>query len=273
MTRALSLLLLTWVPAMALAAACNAKVETVLDDPARADSGVAGEGGVKGTPPSGTLPPGQVPPGPGPSPTGTTSAPPSSTTDPPTPAPCTFGMDQTCNSDPAMSSLAGHCNPDGSCTCTSVPLDPQTGRCGLSAGTFPNYVAGTWLIGWYGGLDHFSWVRLSGGPSQGQADFISESSTNPAHAHYWTCDGVGSWAITQKPDTIYLYFPANCTVGNWEQAYTFKSVLVHTAGQYPTSAIADATFDTLPGNQSLVGFKFPDQQCNTAFTSCTDPFP
>jgi len=41
---------------------------------------------------------------------------------------CEPGADQTCNANPAMSSIAGTCNPDGICTC-DVWIDPATGRC------------------------------------------------------------------------------------------------------------------------------------------------
>lgn len=43
---------------------------------------------------------------------------------------CTFGMDQTCNDDPIISSLHGKCNEDGSCTCyEGFEKNDQTGRC------------------------------------------------------------------------------------------------------------------------------------------------
>lgn len=41
---------------------------------------------------------------------------------------CSPGADPGCNADPLMSRVAGHCNPDGTCTC-DVLLDPATGRC------------------------------------------------------------------------------------------------------------------------------------------------
>ena len=44
---------------------------------------------------------------------------------------CTFGMDQTCNDDPEISSLHGQCEPDGTCTCFEGfgGKNPETGRC------------------------------------------------------------------------------------------------------------------------------------------------
>jgi hypothetical protein len=43
---------------------------------------------------------------------------------------CEPGRDQTCNDDPAISSLHGTCKPDGSCECIEgVAKNPATGRC------------------------------------------------------------------------------------------------------------------------------------------------
>ena len=60
---------------------------------------------------------------------------PSAETTPPPPsgkvAACTFGQDQTCNADPSVSSLWGHCEETGKCTCREgVELDPISKRCG-----------------------------------------------------------------------------------------------------------------------------------------------
>ena len=43
---------------------------------------------------------------------------------------CTPGSDQTCNDDPAISSLHGVCQEDGTCTCKSgFAKSTKTGRC------------------------------------------------------------------------------------------------------------------------------------------------
>lgn len=43
---------------------------------------------------------------------------------------CEPGRDQTCNDDPAISSLHGTCKPDGTCQCAAgVEKNPATGRC------------------------------------------------------------------------------------------------------------------------------------------------
>ena len=46
---------------------------------------------------------------------------------------CTPGIDQTCNDDPAVSSLWGRCTAEGACACAAGRvINPATGRCTLS---------------------------------------------------------------------------------------------------------------------------------------------
>lgn len=43
---------------------------------------------------------------------------------------CEPGMDQSCNDDPAISSLHGRCLPNGTCECANgIEKNPETGRC------------------------------------------------------------------------------------------------------------------------------------------------
>jgi hypothetical protein len=42
---------------------------------------------------------------------------------------CTFGADQTCNDNPAVSSIHGHCVDAGVCTCSEGARNPDSGRC------------------------------------------------------------------------------------------------------------------------------------------------
>lgn len=43
---------------------------------------------------------------------------------------CTPGMDQTCNANLSMSSFAGKCNDDGTCTCNAGFTKNAEGKCG-----------------------------------------------------------------------------------------------------------------------------------------------
>jgi hypothetical protein len=201
---------------------------------------------------------------------------PKTTTTPLPPNPhCTFGQDQSCNDAIEMAAVAGKCNADGTCTCVGGYAKLASGKCGVPATTttttFPDYVAGTWLIGWSGGLDHFSWVHLEG-KTDGEARFLSKSSNNGGVTPYFNCDGVGTWAWTAKPNTIFLYFPQSCAIAPpVEQAYTFQTVSSNPS-TFVQGALLEVAFEHQPTQQALMGFKFPEGTCNTAFTSCSDPF-
>jgi hypothetical protein len=43
--------------------------------------------------------------------------------------PCVPTQDQTCNADPAMNALAGHCNLDQTCTCAEGHTKQADGKC------------------------------------------------------------------------------------------------------------------------------------------------
>lgn len=48
----------------------------------------------------------------------------------PAAAVCTVGQDQTCNDNPALSSLHGSCQADQTCKCQAgFELNPETGKC------------------------------------------------------------------------------------------------------------------------------------------------
>jgi len=188
-----------------------------------------------------------------------------------------MGQDQTCNADPSQSSLAGKCVNNGtSCECNPGSTKNFTGKCaaaGASTGptTFPEYLEGLWLIGWSGGLDHYSWVRLSVDPLA--ARFRAKPSDAKSVTGYYGCDGKGSWNMTAKPRTIFLNLPAGCPTGAAapQQALTFGDSAP--PNTYPVGAILRVTFVTdAPSQQQLTGFRFPDDTCDLDLTTCADPF-
>jgi len=64
-----------------------------------------------------------------------------------------------------------------------------------------------------------------------------------------------------------ITFPSSCPVKMEE--YVFNPFYAPTG--YPKGAILTATITTLSGKTALVGYKFPDSQCNADMTSCIDP--
>ena len=125
---------------------------------------------------------------------------------------------------------------------------------------------GIWLVGWSGGLNHFSWVRFTvAGQTQGKAEFLKGKELR-FNQPLWDCDGVGSWTITAKPDTIQIHFPPACNLP-WV-AYTIGPY--GPPGNYPPGAILEAPFAAQPG-QAVGGYKYPPGQCDAGLTKCVDP--
>jgi hypothetical protein len=145
-------------------------------------------------------------------------------------------------------------------------LDPQYVR-----EHFEELVLGTWLIGWYGGQDHFSWLRIamaSGSRPDGTIAVLAEPSI-PAGVPYWTCNGSASWGPTEEPHTLDLRLD---TLGCSREILTFdwfrpigmrgKAFL-----EASISAVRIVDGGYGPGN-ALTGLKLPDDACDAAFTSC-----
>lgn len=134
---------------------------------------------------------------------------------------------------------------------------------------FPSQLPGIWLMGWSGGLNHYSWVRFSSTTGySGTADFLAGEDL-PANAPYWPCTGQGEWTVTAKPDTIQLLFPASC--GLTSEAMTFLSF--GPGAGYPVDAIMQATIESLANPGMMIeGYKFAAGQCEADMSACGNPF-
>ena len=139
---------------------------------------------------------------------------------------------------------------------------------------FNDLLEGTWLIGWYGGENHFSWIRF---PPAGENMFGTAIQVlSPADVHvnqpYWLCSGVGTWSVTQRPATVDLTMPAGCV----REILVFETF--RPASDSPL-AILEADIMACRGSQcdgpgftKIVGFKFPDNYCDAALATCGSPF-
>ncbi|MBI5534271.1 MAG: hypothetical protein HY898_16220 [Deltaproteobacteria bacterium] len=129
---------------------------------------------------------------------------------------------------------------------------------------------GVWLVGWGGGMNHYSWVRIrsdSPGSWSGTAEFLAGDDL-AVNSPYWPCSGAGKFFIPAKPYSILFEFPSSCPSGI-ELEYTFDPFYPPSA--YPKGAILAATVTPLSMSGSIEGYKFPDTQCNGDMTACTDP--
>jgi hypothetical protein len=130
---------------------------------------------------------------------------------------------------------------------------------------------GIWLVGWGGGMNHYSWVRFTVTSSFGGTAVILDGKTLTVNLPYWNCNGPSSWNLASKPDTIQLHFPSSTCVpqGLKSSSYTFSNI--KPASSWPKGATHTAQVTTFQQPTNLEGYKFPPSQCNAAMTSCTDP--
>ena len=149
-------------------------------------------------------------------------------------------------------------------------LDPQYAR-----DHFDELVSGTWLIGWYGGQDHFSWLRITLPTSNrfdGKLAVLAEPSI-PAGVPYWTCNGSASWGPTEKPQTLDLRLDAagcarEIVTFDWFRPVRMRGKAFLEAG-ISAVWIVDGGYGE---SNALTGLKFPDEVCDAAFTACNAGF-
>ncbi|MCK5798698.1 MAG: hypothetical protein KAI47_16010 [Deltaproteobacteria bacterium] len=138
-------------------------------------------------------------------------------------------------------------------------------------GGFMGDITGVWLIGWTGGLRHYSWLRLTPTSSTGGDAMILDGSALPSNTPYWACSGKTTWNLASKPRTIQLHFPSGNCSSMRSAAYTFGKLT--SAGAFPKGALWKTTVkDSNQPTLSLEGFRFPLTQCDAKMTSCTAPF-
>jgi hypothetical protein len=133
---------------------------------------------------------------------------------------------------------------------------------------FASLPGSIWLVGWSGGLDHYSWVRF-GSMTDGKATFLSGGDL-PGNVPYWNCSGDGEWSPSAKIDTIALTFPTSCGVEPRVLALTFD--VLSAPAPTPKNAIGGAHLKGSPPDQRLNAWKFPLSQCDAAMTACANPF-
>jgi hypothetical protein len=127
----------------------------------------------------------------------------------------------------------------------------------------PGAIEGIWLIGWAGGLNHYSWIRFNADLS---ADIL-DGANLPVNAPLWPCTGKVSYSMAAKPETFFVYLPTSCGTGT---ALTFEKLGPPSDG-YVKGSVLTATITAGPG-QTLEGYKFGPSQCDAAMTTCKNPF-
>jgi hypothetical protein len=141
---------------------------------------------------------------------------------------------------------------------------------------FDELLEGTWLIGWYGGQNHVSWIRFASGaasPAGGDIAVLATDPSVPSNVAYWPCSGLGGWAPTQRLSTVDLLpMPQGCS----REILTFNTFR---PVSWPGTAFLEAEILTTriqdggaESSTQIVGLKYPDDICNSSFTSCGPAF-
>jgi hypothetical protein len=144
--------------------------------------------------------------------------------------------------------------------------DAGSGGAGGGGGALKaNLEDGVWLIGWAGGLDHFSWVRFvftTG--TQGSIELLTPD--QPTFTPYFPCEGMGLFSIDEATSEALMQLPAACA-----QTTTLGFESFSPAGG-PPSAILTAAIQDQSVGQAISGYKYASSHCNAAFTTCGDPY-
>jgi hypothetical protein len=178
------------------------------------------------------------------------------------------GVDITVTADLAAADFAADSvGPD------SATLD--LGSADMNRG-FPAVLEGVWLIGWSGGMNHFSWVRFSkmATPSMTKKDaWVLAGTGIISNLPQWDCSGKASYWMGAAASTIYLDIPAtSCATGvATSKGYVFSDFNTSGAGA-PKDVILSAKVKVQATLQTLEGYKYPDTWCDATMTSCKKPF-
>jgi len=142
--------------------------------------------------------------------------------------------------------------------------------------TFPAALEGVWLIGWSGGMNHFSWVRFSRMATRTMTKkdaWILEGKAITSNLPLLNCKGKATYWMGAAKNTIYLDLPSSgCFPGGAKSpGFIFSNFDTSGAGA-PKDAIMSARVQVQSTLQMLEGYKFPNTWCNKAMTSCKAPF-
>ena len=137
---------------------------------------------------------------------------------------------------------------------------------GVSDPTFQTLDQDVWLIGWAGGLDHFSWLRFEFvSDNGGTYDLIDAQGFTLTP--YYPCTGSGSFSADPQTDTLTLQLPSACNGSSVLRVEGFAN-----PQGYPPHAILNANLTELMTMKPLSGHQHQASFCDAGFTSCGDPF-
>ncbi len=164
-------------------------------------------------------------------------------------------------------------------TAASTPPDamvPADAASALDASAQPPtleaLVEGVWLIGWAGGMNHFSWVRfaLPTSGAMGTA-WVRDGKALVSNTPFWPCNGKTSWNLANQPDKVQLHLPSPKCTGKKSTLVDFANPIPAGAAAFPKGAIYRVAQFPQSAGPAVSAFKFADDQCNATMTACKDP--
>jgi len=168
---------------------------------------------------------------------------------------CVYGRCAECRTDSECN--YGRCLPPGIC----YEMTPNV-----------DYLYGSWLIGWAGGMDHFSYFRFEPDGSLRRGSY--------AEGGAWADDipGLPCW-----PDGVIPY----PLIGTWEPEVTESGFLIIRArlniscdpgegwtarlAVYPSDDGISATFDDIDNDGEYMAWRVPTEACTPDFSTCEEP--
>lgn len=126
---------------------------------------------------------------------------------------------------------------------------------------------GPWLMGWHGGLDHFSWVHFEQGPPA-VVTFLDPTG-GAALTPWLSCSGTGTWAILPGPASFELTFPPECVADPMQ----LEAKAVLELGDWPPGPVLSLHLVQIaPAPAPLSAYLYPEGWCDEPFTACDAPW-
>ncbi len=156
---------------------------------------------------------------------------------------------------------------EGDCWGPCVPLETCAPSAGIWAGDDRGLFAGVWLIGWEGGLLHFSALRLppeADGGFEGEVELLADPGLDN-NVPYFDCSGVGTFTVGANSANFTIDPPPDCD-GTMERRLFMFSGFVDAGGRWGSTLMA--TVEATPGD-AVVAYWFPPETCDATMSHCT----
>ncbi len=148
-----------------------------------------------------------------------------------------------------------------------VPVETCAPSAYIWSGDDRGLFAGVWLIGWEGGMLHFSAIRLppeADGGFEGEVELLSDPGLDH-NGPYFDCSGVGTFTVGANSTYFMIEPPPDCegTMGGVQLVFR---ELGDAGGRWGSTLMA--TVEATPGD-AVVGYWFPPETCDATMSRCT----